>query len=413
MSFISASITTEGLRHYNRATLLNAIREFGPLSHTEITQKTSLASGTVSVITAEFLDESVIEKLEQAPATGRGRPRILFGLKADFAHIVLVRISAEQIEFSLVDYREVLLDRKTVARDRAHVEISEFGAVIKSEMTDFIARSKLKPKDIKIVSITTKGEIDEANQILLWSAVFDDQRLDFNALLAPQWTAEIELSNEACFVAYNLMAKSLRKNDATIGDRHAVLSLSDSISLGIAKVSVQGEIELSSPSFGHMPHSHDGGLCRCGVHGCLETHAGFYGILRFAFNAPKDIIPAKFIPLDQMRKIAEAARNGDRMMGFAFAQAGQALGICLSRVFNILGPMPLTIVGAGTEFYDLMEEGVEEHLDCSFQTRMGSKSVVALQPHETQLAFDSNVFVSLRKFDRSIVATRQYMKRSK
>lgn len=413
MSFIHASITTEGLRHYNRATLLNAIREFGPLSHTEIAQKTSLASGTVSVITAEFLDEGIIEKLEQAPAAGRGRPRILFGPRADFAHIVLVRISAEQIEYSLVDYRETLLDRQTFARDSSHTKISDFGNVIKTKMTDFIARSKLKPKDIKVVSITTKGEIDEANQVLLWSAVFDDQQLDFNALLSPEWSAEIELSNESCFVAYNLMANSLRKGDATIGDHHAVLSLSDSISLGIAKVTVQGEIEMSSPSFGHMPHRPEGGLCRCGVHGCLETYAGFYGILRAAFNAPKDIIPAKFIPLDQMRKIADGARTGDRMMGFAFAQAGQALGISLSRVFNILGPMPLTIVGAGTEFYDLMEEGVEEHLDCSFQTRMGRKSVIALQPHETQLAFDSNVFVSLRKFDRTMVSTRQYLKRSK
>lgn len=410
MSFFNASITTEGLRHYNRAILLNSIREFGPLSHTGIAQKTSLASGTVSVITAEFIDEGVIEKLEQAPTAGRGRPRILFGPKADFAHIILVRISAEKIEYSLVDYREILLDRQTFTRDALHTDVNDFGALIKNQMSDFIKRSKLKPKDIKVISITTKGEIDEINQVLLWSAVFDDQRLDFNALLAPEWTAKIELSNDACFVAYNLMANAVRNGTATIGDHHAVLSLSDSISLGIAKFTVQGEIELSSPSFGHMPHRPDGALCRCGVNGCLETYAGFYGILRAAFNTPKDLIPAKFIPLDQMRKIAEGARSGDKMMGFAFAQAGQALGMCLSRVFNVLGPMPLTIVGGGTEFYDLMEEGVNEHIDCSFQTRMGSKSSVNLQSHETQLAFDSNVFVSLREFDRTVVATRQFLK---
>jgi len=140
----------------------------------------------------------------------------------------------------------------------------------------------------------------------------------------------------------------------------------------------------------------------------LESYAGFYGNIRTAFDAPTDKIPAKFIPLEQIRRIAETVRQGDIKTIFAFRQAGTALGMCLSRMFNVLGPMPLTIVGAGLEFYDLFRDGLEEKLNENFLVRGGHRPNVTLYSNESKPTFESNVFVSLRRYDRTIVATRRH-----
>lgn len=413
MSFFASTITTEGLRHNNRAIVLNALRANGPSAHTAIAERTGLASGTVSVITGELLAEGVLEKIEQTPASGRGRPRILFAPRAGFAHFVLVRIAADRVEYSLFDYRNTLLDRKRHPRDPAQTDAQIFGVQLKQQLADFIARSKIEPADVKVISITTNGEVHDTKQTLLWSPIFGDQTVDFRAILAPEWTAKVTLTNDISYVAHAVITQAIGEGRVEFGDRFAVLSLSDSIGLGVAKLNDMGEVELSSPSFGHMPHNTDGPLCRCGAQGCLESYAGFYGILRAAFNAPVDVIPAKFIPLEQMAKLAATARAGDRMTEFAFRQAGVALGLCLSRMFNVLGPMPLTIVGKGLEFFDLLGEGMREQLGDSFQVRMGDTPMISLQHSWVEMAIHSNASACLHDFDRAEVATRKYSRKTK
>ena len=69
--------TTEGLRHHNRSLVLNSLRRLGPSSHTDIAEDSALASGTVSVITAELFEEGAILKSKQPASKGRGGPRVL------------------------------------------------------------------------------------------------------------------------------------------------------------------------------------------------------------------------------------------------------------------------------------------------------------------------------------------------
>lgn len=389
--------------------VLKCIREFGPSAHTVIASKTGLASGTISAITNELLEDGALEKLEQAPASGRGRPRILFGPKAGFAYFVMVRITAEHIEYSLVDYRSAMIDRQIIDRTTLHNDIDKFCTEFKRTLLEFVSRSGLTPDDIQVVSITTKGEVIEALRTLVWSPIFGDHSIDFQTLLKSTWPHEVRLTSDISFISHNVMAAADAANVISPGDQLAVLSLADSISLGIATMDARGEIGLSSPSFGHMPNSPDGPLCRCGAQGCLESYAGFYGILRTAFDAPSDVIPAKFIPLEQMRNLAASARKGDRKTIYAFRQAGIALGMCLSRMFNVLGPMPLTIVGKGLEFFDLIQEGLEQQLHQSFLVRLGQEPAIRLHTEDSEMSFDSNVSVTLREFDRDYVATRSFM----
>ena len=404
MAFVSGIHTTEGLRHRNRALVLTSLRALGPASHTQIAEHCGLASSTITVITAEFLAEGVIEKIQQPAPSGRGRPRVSLALKGGFGYFAFVRISSGEVEFSLMDYRRVLIDRRKLLRDPAQKSARDFGVIVRDFLTSFIARTELTPADIKTIFVTSKGVVDPDNPVLIWSPVFEGEPLDFARLFRADWPANVHVVSETSLTAHQM----LQRNEAAVaGTRHAVLSLGDSIGLGVARLRRDGETAMYAPSFGHLTHDPNGPLCRCGAKGCLETFAGFYGILRTAFDAPRDVIPAKFIPLDEMRKIAGIARSGDRMADFAFRQAGQALGLSIARMFSLLGPMPVTITGPGIEFYDLLVDDLQSQISQNLQVRLSKAPPIDFVSDERALVFESAADVAFARFDREHVAVRR------
>jgi len=242
--------------------------------------------------------------------------------------------------------------------------------------------------------------------VLLWSPVFDDEQINFESLLKPEWTGRIYLTNETRFAAQAVAENARQATVQPQPRKFATLSLDHSIGLGIAEEDTAGRVSSFAPPFGHMVHQPDGPVCRCGSRGCIEAYAGFYGILRTAFEVKEDSIPAKFIPFDEMNKIAERARAGDRMAQYAFRRAGEVIGIGISRLHSFLGTMPVTITGPGLEFFDLMSEGFEKNIESNLQVRLYSMPTLALNSDEPGLIFQGNVQASLADLDANIMSER-------
>ena len=393
--------TTEGLRHYNRALVLQSLRRLGPSSHTEIAEDSALASGTVSVITTELFEEGAIRKEEKPPTKGRGRPRVLLALNPDFARLAFIHISSSEVEYSLVSYSNVLLDRFQVARSNSATDAAAFGDRVRRDLFRLAERSELHPSEIAHISIATKGLVGGGGTKLLWSPVFGDNQIDF-AELFKEWPDRVKINNQTGFSAHAKLHAA-----GPFAKQHAVLSLGDSIGLGIASRTGREEINYQAPPFGHMVHVEDGPLCRCGSLGCIEAYAGFYGILRAAYDAPADHIPAKFIPKEQMDQLAADARAGDQRIRFAFRQAADVLAIGLSRLMTIHGPMAITITGPGVAYFDLMEEHFKGHFEKNLRIRVSHMPTISVEKDEPGLVFSSNATVSLAAFDSDYVATRQ------
>ncbi|SOC41990.1 predicted NBD/HSP70 family sugar kinase [Rhizobium subbaraonis] len=394
--------STELVRQQNSALVLAALRRQGALSHTELSARTGLASATVSAITAELERGGVLERQEQASAGGRGRPRVLFRQKRDYGHILTVRISSDAVQYSLADYAGMLIDRFEEPRQHADPSTAHFIDALRAGLAKTLQRSRLDRARVLEVSISSKGIVDPASATLVWSPVFGLDEIDFAGVLG-EWRS-VTLSNETLLVAHAL---GLRAEPASgLTRRLAALSLGHSVGLGIANLHATGEIEVSAPNFGHMLHAADGKVCRCGAQGCIEASAGFYGILRTAFEVPPDTIPAKFVPLAEMEKIAQRARQGHRMSEYAFRQAGLALGQGLSRVLSLYGSMPVTITGPGTRFLDLLSRGLEEGLRQSQQVRLNGMPEISMVPEEATLVFEGHVDRALTRIDRLLASER-------
>ncbi len=388
---------SESLRRQNCALVLSTLRSLGPAAHTDISKVSGLSSATVSGITAQLENENILERLPLEAAPTRGRPKVLFKQNPECAYLIAVRITSDNIEYSLVDFSGIIRDRIYVERNSQTDKVAAFQKGIKTSLDKLISRHGLSRDKVLIISITSKGIISQEKPVLLWSAIFGDQPVDFEKLLRPQWNSVISLTNETCFIA-----QAIANSDKKL-QQVCTLSLGHSISIGIATRLENGQLSSASPVFGHMLHQADGPLCRCGLQGCIEAYAGFYGILRRAFEAPEDSIPANFIPLKEMDKIAKLARSGDNMAEYAFRLAGKVLGTGLSRFYSLNGTMPLTITGAGTRYLDLMLPAIKTQIEKNLQVKFGGMPEISIRDDDTSLVFEGNIQSCLSDLDLKIM----------
>ncbi len=401
-AFMLTKSSTELVRQRNSVLALAALRRHGALSHTEIADFTGLSSATISAITADLEKAGVIEKSEQQAASGRGRPRVQFRQRRDCGYLIVVIISSDGVQYSLVDYAGTLIDRFSEERSHDPDGAARFTEAVRDGLERLLSRSRIARDKVLLISISSKGLVRSDEAVLLWSPIFGNDQIDFEVALRLDWQARIVLDNETLLVAAALDARE--EGGSGEGPRSlAALSLGHSIGLGIVRRSGAGEREIAAPNFGHMLHMPNGGLCRCGSRGCIEAYAGFYAILRMAFEVPDDTIPAKFVPVSELDKIAQRARQGHRMSSFAFRQAGIALGNGLSRLLSLTERMPVTITGPGTRYFDLLRPGIEEGLAQSHLVRMEGMPELRVVLDEPMLVFEGHLNRALSVIDGDIV----------
>jgi predicted NBD/HSP70 family sugar kinase len=314
----------------------------------------------------------------------------------------VVIISSNGVQYSLVDYAGKLIDRFSEDRSHDPAGAERFVASVRAGLVRLLARSRIVQQKVLLISISSKGLVNSTEPVLLWSPIFGNDQIDFGSALRPDWQAKIVLDNETLLVAAALGAHEENRKGADFRSL-AALSLGHSIGLGIVKRTAPGEREISAPNFGHMLHMANGGLCRCGSKGCIEAYAGFYAILRMAFEVPLDTIPATFVPIAELDKIAVKARQGHRMPAFAFRQAGVALGNGLSRLLSLTERMPIAITGPGTRYYDLLRQGIEEGLGQSHAVRMEGMPEIRVVADEEMLVFEGHLNRALSVIDQDIV----------
>jgi len=110
---------------------------------------------------------------------------------------------------------------------------------------------------------------------------------------------------------------------------------------------------------GHATVWPNGPRCGCGNHGCVEVFASATGVQRMAReliaggNAPGLTTLADSKPAFSARDVADLASSGDSGARRVFENVGEALGITLAAMIDILN-LPLYVIGGGmTNAWDL------------------------------------------------------------
>ena len=128
---------------------------------------------------------------------------------------------------------------------------------------------------------------------------------------------------------------------------------------------------------GHAILVPEGRLCTCGRRGCLEEYASARGICRtfeeLRSAAPQYDGPLAGVPYSELdpKRIAEAARAGDRVAVQTYARTGYLLGIAAANAVAATSPEAVFLMGgpvqAGEILMEPLRASFEEHLYVSFK----------------------------------------------
>lgn len=350
---MTVAVRHDDLRRRSRAIVLEAVRREGSPSRTEIAARTGLSNSTISAISADLIGEGVLTEVKGSGAVAlrRGRPQVALALDPGAGVVVTVVLLLDYLSVSIVDY----------AGETIAIEEVRFGSYDQSKdelvgrciemIARLLGKAGIGGRRVLRISFAVQGTTDAESRVMMWSPITPHTDIPFADRLEERFGVPVTVENDC-----NMMALALQWRDAgSYGGAFIAILLSHGIGMGMI---LNGHLftgpQSSGGEFGHMVHQPDGALCRCGRRGCIEAYAGNYAIWRSAQGQPGDTPPNADLVDDDIRKLADAARDGDAAAIEAFRRAGRALGFGLGSLFALLDPAPVAFIGVGATAFDLI-----------------------------------------------------------
>lgn len=319
------------LRATNRRRVLEHVVRAGGPTQAEIARHTGLSAATVSNIVRALTDEGLVE-LTATVSSGRRAQAVRLsrstGLAAgvDFGR-THVRIALAALSHEIVAEREIPVRRGypaaegvTLARDLFHEVLESTGAT---------------RQDVVALGVGIPGPIDSRTGLVGSGSIL------------PEWIGEP--LQELVDGSFGMPA--LIENDANLGalaertwgaargiDDLVYIKISTGIGAGIV---VGGQLYRggsgTAGEIGHTTVNTMGPVCRCGNRGCLELEAAVPVILeRLSASHGPDLT------IDRLLELLDA---GDVPASRVIDGAGNALGVAISGLCNLLNPSMVVIGG--------------------------------------------------------------------
>jgi predicted NBD/HSP70 family sugar kinase len=343
----------ESLRERNRLRVVDALRQRGAISRSDIARQTGLSRSTVSSLVADLQAEGLVIEREVA-TTPRGpeggRPPVLIALDQsagallgiDFGHRH-VRVAVSDLSFTVLAERLAEIDVDTAGH-----EALDLAAGLADQLLD---EAGVERGRVLGAGMGLPGPIDRQSGLVHSRAILPSlDGIDTAVEMGMRLGMPVHLDNDANVGALG---------EATFGAGEGVevmayLRLSAGIGAGLViggrpfrgARGVAGEI-------GHVLVDPQGPICRCGNRGCLETFASPPALC--------ELLRRSHGPITVPRLLALAA-EGDAGCRRVIHDAGRVVGRAVADLCNFINP-DLVIVGgdlsaAGDLLLDPMREAV-------------------------------------------------------
>lgn len=327
--------------------VLATLRETGPLARAELAERLNLKRTTLSEATSGLIRSGAIRTI---PATrnrrlGRGRPAALLCLDPDagqylgldFGHqrvyVAIVNASHDIIASGSRRYSDdsPLDDRLRAAFDLVDDLTAETGATLTS----------LRGIGIGVPGPYTDVSLDPSAPTSVGTRPWGAGARWKQAVLQrvqDRFGVPVVVDNNVRFAA---LAEAWWDRGAA-SDNAVFLKLSDGVGGAIV---FSGHPVTGANGFGgelgHVTAEPQGVACRCGKHGCLETVAASWAIVRRAREAGLDVTT--------LVDLRAALDRGDAIATDVVAYVGTAIGRVLGLACIVLNPAEIVIGGEGPE----------------------------------------------------------------
>ena len=337
----------------SRATahVFTALLSLGSMSRVDLSRHTGLSPAAVTRAVRPLLDERYIVEApaEQSRGAGIGRPATSLRVRSDRAAFIGVKITGDEVIAVLTDLRAQITATRHVQLPARDVDaVVPLVAGVVDELRGHLGRRQGR---LRALGVSVSGDTDPLAGFVRSSAFLGWRDVPLTYLLQSATGVPTTLDNDVRALA---VAEQLFGAGAGVPS-FVLVTVGAGIGCGIVvhdrviagARGVAGEL-------GHMPVlPDDGPECVCGSRGCLEAIASDHAILRDVRNLTGD----ERMTLGQC---LELAHQGVPAVRAVYARAGQAIGLGIASVANLIGPSRIILSGEGLAAYGLFEDQIRK-----------------------------------------------------
>ncbi len=334
------------IRAINRSAVLNTIKNFGPISRTDIARRTGLSAATITGITTDLIEDSLVFEKEQGDSSG-GRRQNLFALNPGGVFVVVFMLPEQNVTAALTDLEATVIAKQTIL-----IEDISLDMVINSivEIVEKLEhQASIEQQNLFGVGIGLAGIIDADRGVLRYSPIFGWHDVPLVDLLQSRLKVPIFIDNDVN--TFTLTERWFGKGQGV--DNFLTVTVGRGIGMGIV---VNGQlyqgVKGGAGEFGHTVINPEGPMCDCGKRGCLETYASDPALVRAAKTSFENGKMKKAV--NSINELKALAEEGDPGAENVYAKAGETLGRGIANLINVFNPELIIIGGEGVGAGDLL-----------------------------------------------------------
>jgi predicted NBD/HSP70 family sugar kinase len=345
---------SETVRRANLSTIINELHLRGPLSRSELVQRTGLTRSAIRGLIGELSAAGLVSEERSTSIGMPGRPSPRAKARHDRVAVVAIEIAVDSLAVATVGLGGSVIERIRVDRARGHLDadriVADLARLAKPMIARLPARSTVVGIGASMVGVirAPDGMVRVAPN-LGWR----DEPLPELLSRALGLSVPVSVANDA-----DLGALAEHRRGAAVGVDD-VLYIAGEVGVGGGVITAGRALAGASGyagEIGHMPVNPSGAACRCGSIGCWETEVGERVLLQRAGQRQTGGRAA----VDAVFAAAEAGSPAARA---ALASTGSWLGIGLAGLVNIFNPSLIVLGGLFGRMHPLVSAEVDDALD--------------------------------------------------
>jgi predicted NBD/HSP70 family sugar kinase len=287
---IKRGVNLPRLKEQNIRSILNVIREHGPVSRRQVGHLLGLSNTTCMELTRDLVSLGLIRETGQGASSG-GRKPILLELNRDYSYALGMFLSQDGISCGVYDLQ---LNKKSFVRHNIDLTDKDIIPVIKECTVETMQKNCLAEETIAGMTIGIGGVVDAEKANIIGSTHFHSRRIiRIHDQLDSIFSFPIYLENYG-----NLMALAEKRLFYPQRESLVFIQVDSGIGSGIIcnnKI-IRGTSGYAG-EIGHMTIERNGPLCFCGNKGCLEVIGSIPALLQrasFGLLTQKDSLIRKY-----------------------------------------------------------------------------------------------------------------------